>query len=75
LKRFEENPKRNFFKSFSLAAGGAFNVFKGKLLKKFSLKNPFKIFQASADGKASLFPSARIMRKGIGKGLSEESYL
>jgi len=23
LKRFEEIPKRNFFKSFSLAAGGA----------------------------------------------------
>jgi len=32
LKRFEEIPKRNFFKSFSLAAGGAFNAFKGKLL-------------------------------------------
>jgi len=33
---------------------------KGKLLKKFSLKIPFKTFHASAKGRASLLPSARI---------------
>ncbi|HPN95612.1 MAG TPA: hypothetical protein PLS19_13685, partial [bacterium] len=43
---------------------------KGKLLKKFSLNIPFKTFPASADGKASLSPSARVMEKNIGKGFS-----
>gem|GEM_PF-3895168 len=46
---------------------------KGKLLKKFSLKIPFKTFHASAECGASLPPLARDMAKDIGKGLTVES--
>jgi hypothetical protein len=42
---------------------------KGKLLKKFSLKIPFKTFHASADDAASPAPSARISEKILVKGL------
>jgi hypothetical protein len=41
---------------------------KGKLLKKFSLKIPFKIFHASAKVRASLLPLARIREKILEKG-------
>jgi hypothetical protein len=41
---------------------------KGKLLKKFSLKIPFKTFHASADVAASPASSARISEKILGKG-------
>jgi len=44
-------------------------VIKGKLLKKFSLKIPFKTFQASADVAASPAPSARISEKILRKGI------
>jgi hypothetical protein len=44
-------------------------LIKGKLLKKFSLEIPFKIFHASAKVRASLPPLARISEKDIGKDL------
>jgi hypothetical protein len=44
---------------------------KGKLLKKFSLKIPFKIFHASAKVRASLLPLARIRKKILEKDFSE----
>jgi hypothetical protein len=40
---------------------------KGKLLKKFSLKIPFKTFHASADVAPSPAPSARISKKILRK--------
>ncbi len=43
---------------------------KGKLLKKFSLKIPFKIFHASAKGRASLLPLARVNEKILAKVFS-----
>jgi len=39
VKRFEENPKRNFFKSFSLAAGG--QLFMAHGAKTFGRRAPF----------------------------------
>jgi hypothetical protein len=41
---------------------------KGKLLKKFSLKIPFKTFHVSADVAASPASSARINEKILEKG-------
>jgi hypothetical protein len=47
---------------------------KGKLLKKFSLKIPFKTFHASAEGGASRPPSARINEKIFGNGFKAQSF-
>jgi hypothetical protein len=47
-------------------------LFKGKLLKKFSLEIPFKTFHASADVAASPAPSARIREKILEKGFQRK---
>jgi hypothetical protein len=48
------------------------HLIKGKLLKKFSLKIPFKTFHASADVAASPAPSARIREKILEKGFQRK---